>query len=111
MRAPVTSSRNTFALECNSLPTNGVILLEAEDFSRALTGDDTEPVLVLPWRRTPGHPCSRRRGHIHVAKLSHGTRTELLVALGDDIVWNGEPIPGMTPEDREALTAVHVQRA
>lgn len=111
MRAPVTNSRNTFALECNSRPTSGVILLEAEDISRALTGDETEPVFVLPWRRTPGHPCGRRRGHIHVAKLNHGTRTELLVARGDDIAWNGEPIPEMTPEDREGLTAVHVQRA
>lgn len=111
MRAPVTSSRNTFALECNSRPTSGVVLLEAEDFSRTLTGDETEPVLVLPWRRTPGHPCGRRRGHNHVAKLSLGTPKELLSALGDDIAWNGEPIPGMTPEDREALTAVHVQRA
>ncbi|PPG31193.1 carbamoyl-phosphate synthase large subunit [Pseudoclavibacter sp. RFBB5] len=47
---------------------------------------------------------------VHGAQLSHGERKELLAALGADIVWNGEPIDGMLPEDRAALEAVHEQR-
>lgn len=47
---------------------------------------------------------------MHGAQLTHGQRKELLAALGDDIVWNGEPIDGMLPEDLEALEAVHAQR-
>lgn len=47
---------------------------------------------------------------VHGAQLSPGERKELLAALGADIVWNGEPIDGMLPEDREALEAVHEQR-
>ena len=47
---------------------------------------------------------------IHGAKLSHGQRKELLGALGDDIVWNGEPITGMSAADAAALEDVHEQR-
>ena len=47
---------------------------------------------------------------IHGAKLSRGQREELLKAMGDDIVWNGEPISGMTEKDAEALEDVHAQR-
>lgn len=47
---------------------------------------------------------------IHGAKLSKGKREELLKAMGDDIVWNGEPIDGMTEQDAEALEKVHAQR-
>lgn len=47
---------------------------------------------------------------VHGAKLAHGHREELLKAMGEDIVWNGEPIVGMTSADEEALMAVHAQR-
>lgn len=47
---------------------------------------------------------------VHGAKLSKGQRKELLGALGDDIVWNGEEIVGMSEEDAAALEAVHAQR-
>lgn len=47
---------------------------------------------------------------VHGAQLSHGQREELLKAMGDDIVWNGEPIVGMTAADETALEAVHAQR-
>ncbi len=46
----------------------------------------------------------------HGAKLAHGHREALLKAMGDDIVWNGEPIVGMTDEDAAALQSVHAQR-
>lgn len=47
---------------------------------------------------------------VHGAELSRGQRKELLAALGDDIVWNGEPITGMNASDAAALDAVHAQR-
>ncbi|UNK71314.1 carbamoyl-phosphate synthase large subunit [Microbacterium sp. H1-D42] len=47
---------------------------------------------------------------IHGAKLAHGHREQLLKAMGDDIVWNGEPIVGMSMHDAEALEEVHAQR-
>ena len=47
---------------------------------------------------------------VHGAKLSHGTRTRLLAALGDDIVWNGENIDGMSENEAAILEAVHEQR-
>jgi len=47
---------------------------------------------------------------VHGAKMSHGKRTEILGALGDDIVWNGEPITGMSAADAAALEDVHAQR-
>lgn len=47
---------------------------------------------------------------IHGAKLAGGHSEELLKAMGADIVWNGEPIDGMTEEDAAALLDVHAQR-
>ncbi|MBP1326604.1 glutathione synthase/RimK-type ligase-like ATP-grasp enzyme [Leucobacter exalbidus] len=47
---------------------------------------------------------------IHGAKMAHGKRQEILGALGEDIVWNGEEIDGMSESDAAALEAVHGQR-
>ncbi len=47
---------------------------------------------------------------VHGAKLGHGKHQPILESLGGDIVWNGGPIDGMTPEDAAALEAVHNQR-
>ena len=47
---------------------------------------------------------------LHGAKLAHGHREELLKAMSEDIVWNGEQIEGMTPADAAALLDVHAQR-
>lgn len=136
-----------FAIECNPRPTNGIILLGAQEFSAALVGEGDgvavvepgverevklavladcfeEPLSHLP---TSLHDLLHVRDigaqwHdslammwspatlIHGAKLSHGATKELLAALGDDIVWNGEPIAGMTQADADALEAVHEQR-
>lgn len=136
-----------FAIECNPRPTNGIILLGAQEFAAALVGEGDgvavvepgverevklavladcfeEPLSHLP---TSLHDLLHVRDigaqwHdslammwspatlIHGAKLSHGATKELLAALGDDIVWNGEPITGMTAADADALEAVHEQR-
>lgn len=47
---------------------------------------------------------------VHGAKVEHGSRKEILAALGDDIVWNGEPIEGMSVADADALEDVHAGR-
>ncbi|MFV0320662.1 MAG: carbamoyl-phosphate synthase large subunit [Microbacterium sp.] len=47
---------------------------------------------------------------VHGAKLARGHHEAVLEALGGDIVWNGEPIDGMSDADAEALEAVHAQR-
>ena len=136
-----------YAIECNPRPTNGIILLGAEEYSRALLGEADEVVVVEPgverevklavladafveplkhlptslhdlidvrdvgsqWHDSIAMMWSPAT-LIHGAKLSHGDRKELLAALGDDIVWNGEPIAGMSEADAEALEAVHEQR-
>lgn len=131
-------------IECNPRPTNGVILLEAEDVSRAMEGSVDRTVVAVPGTQRQItlavladafteplshlphtlHDLVRVRDVgagwwddaamlwspatiVHGAKISHGDRKEVLAALGDDIVWNGEPIPGMSPADAAALEAVH----
>lgn len=47
---------------------------------------------------------------VHGAKLSHGKHQAILEALGEDIVWNGGPIEGMSEQDAQALEEVHQQR-
>lgn len=47
---------------------------------------------------------------VHAAKLARGRREAILEALSDDIVWNGEPIAGMSAADAAALDDVHAQR-
>ncbi|WP_022877643.1 carbamoyl phosphate synthase large subunit [Microbacterium sp. B19] len=131
-------------IECNPRPTNGVILLEAEDVSRAMEGSVDRTVVAVPGTQRQItlavladafteplshlphtlHDLVRVRDVgagwwddaamlwspatiVHGAKISHGDRKEVLAALGDDIVWNGEPIQGMSSADAEALEAVH----
>ncbi len=134
-------------IECNPRPTNGVILLGAEEFARALVGEVDEPVVVAPGTERQitlavladcfAEPLSHlpQSLHdllhvrdvdsgwhdslamlwspatiVHGAKIEHGSRTEILAALGDDIVWNGEPVPGMTAADAAILADVHAGR-
>ncbi|MHA3684950.1 carbamoyl-phosphate synthase large subunit [Leucobacter sp. HY1908] len=143
----VNNDGNLYAIECNPRPTNGVMLLEAEEVERAFFGEIDEPIVVPPGVEKQvtiaviadafAQPLSHLKTSlhdifnvkdigagwhdgiammwspatlIHGAKLSHGKRKELLGALGDDIVWNGEEIVGMSETDRESLEEVHAQR-
>lgn len=136
-----------YAIECNPRPTNGVVLLEADEFVSALTGTNEQPFMVEPGKESqislavlanaftnPGKPLHTSlhdlvHGHdlgsgwhdavammwgpaalIHGAKLAHGQKEELLKAMAEDIVWNGEPIDGMSSEDAEALARIHSQQ-
>jgi hypothetical protein len=47
---------------------------------------------------------------VHGARISHHEKVSALEAMGDDVVWNGEPIDGMSPEDAAALDAIHQER-
>lgn len=47
---------------------------------------------------------------IHGAELARGQHRPALAALADDIVWNGEPIQGMSAGAAATLEAVHAQR-
>jgi len=135
-------------IECNPRPTNGVILLEAGDVSKAIEGKLDEPVVAIAgterqitlavladaFTEPLSHLSKTLHDLLHVrdvgagwwdgaamlwspativhgAKISHGDRKEILAALGDDIVWNGEPIEGMSDADASALEAVHAGRA
>jgi hypothetical protein len=42
--------------------------------------------------------------------LSHRQRVAILEAMAGDVVWNGEPIEGMTEADARALHDVHAER-
>ena len=42
--------------------------------------------------------------------MSHHERVAILAAMADDVVWNGEPIEGMSSEDAATLEAVHSER-
>jgi hypothetical protein len=124
-----------------------VILLGAEEFAHALTGEADEVVVVEPgverqisvavlcdalieplkdlphtlhdlvhvkdvgakWHDSMAMMWSPAT-LVHGAKLSRGEKKELLAALSDDIVWNGEPIEGMTEQEAAALADVHAQR-
>ncbi|MEV7828823.1 carbamoyl-phosphate synthase large subunit [Microbacterium enclense] len=134
-------------IECNPRPTNGVILLDADDVSKAIQGELAAPVVAIPGTQRQitlaviadafTEPLSHlpKTLHdlltvrdvgagwwddaamlwspatiVHGAKISHGDRKEALAALGDDIVWNGEPITGMSETDAAALEAVHAGR-
>ncbi|NYF16835.1 glutathione synthase/RimK-type ligase-like ATP-grasp enzyme [Microbacterium sp. AK009] len=134
-------------IECNPRPTNGIILLDAADVGRALTGDVEEPVVAEPgaereitlavvadcFAEPLSHLPTSLHDLLHVkdvgsgwhdslammwspativhgAKIQHGDRKDILAALGDDIVWNGEPIDGMSSADAAALDAVHAGR-
>lgn len=136
-----------YAIECNPRPTNGVILMETEEFVQALQGEVDEPVIVPPGvereiklavladaftepithLKTSLHDLIHVRdtGHgwhdsfammwgpaalLHGVKLANGHREEVLKAMAEDIVWNGEAIVGQSAEDAAALELVHAQR-
>jgi predicted ATP-grasp superfamily ATP-dependent carboligase len=47
---------------------------------------------------------------VHGAQLSHREKVAVLEAMADDVVWNGEPIEGMSAADAATLDAIHRER-
>lgn len=46
----------------------------------------------------------------HGEWASHRQRVAILEAMADDVVWNGQPIDGMSAADAELLADVHAER-
>jgi hypothetical protein len=47
----------------------------------------------------------------HHERLSRREHEQLFVAMSDDVCWNGEPIPGMSANDAQALTELERVRS
>jgi len=47
---------------------------------------------------------------VHGACLSHHDKVAVLEAMADDVVWNGEPIDGMSAADAATLATILGER-
>ena len=46
----------------------------------------------------------------HGERMSRKEQVAILEAMADDVVWNGEPIDGMSAEDAATLADIHAER-
>jgi predicted ATP-grasp superfamily ATP-dependent carboligase len=127
-------------IECNPRPTDGVLLMTAEELNQGLVAPADETLLVPegrleqldfavlaqlfrePLKETPKtiHDLAKVHGTdrgFHDAmpklysflslarfeKLSVKERDQLFVAMSDGITWDGQPIPGLPPDDAAYL--------
>jgi predicted ATP-grasp superfamily ATP-dependent carboligase len=127
-------------IECNPRPTDGVLLMTAEELERGLLAPEDETLLVPagreeqldfavlaqvfkePLKEAPKtiHDLARIHGTDHgfrdampklysflalarFEKLSLRDREQLFVAMADGITWDGQPIPGLPPDDAAYL--------
>ncbi|HSD24850.1 MAG TPA: hypothetical protein VLB79_11050 [Solirubrobacterales bacterium] len=127
-------------IECNPRPTDGVLLMNAEELERGLLAPQDETLQVPagreeqldfavfaqifkePLRDAPKtiHDLARIPGTDHrwrdampklysflalgrFEKLSLRDREQLFVAMADGITWDGQPIPGLPPDDAAYL--------
>jgi hypothetical protein len=127
-------------IECNPRPTDGVLLMTAEELERGLLQPEEE-VLLVPEDREEQldfavfaqifrQPLREAPKSIHDLAEIHGTdrgwrdampklysflalarferlglreRKQLFVAMSDGITWDGQPIPGLPPDDAAYL--------
>ncbi len=127
-------------IECNPRPTDGVLLMTAEELERGLLAPRDETLMVPggreaqldfavlaqifrePIREMPRSihdlakiPGTDRAWHdampklysflalAHHESLSLRHREQLFVAMAEGITWDGQPIPGLPPEDAAYL--------
>jgi hypothetical protein len=127
-------------IECNPRPTDGVLLMTAEELERGLLTPTDEVLLVPEGRREQldfavfaqifRQPLREAPESIHDLAEIHGTdrgwrdalpklysflalarferlglreRKQLFVAMSDGITWDGQPIPGLPPDDAAYL--------
>jgi hypothetical protein len=127
-------------IECNPRPTDGVLLMSAEELERGLLapGDETLPVpagreeqldfavlaqifkeplkeapkTVRDLAKIPGTDRGWRDAMpklysflalARFERLSLRDREQLFVAMADGITWDGQPIPGLPPDDAAYL--------
>jgi hypothetical protein len=127
-------------IECNPRPTDGVLLMSAEELERGLLAPDQDVLLVPPGREEQldfavcaqifREPLQEAPKTIHDLARIHGTdrgwrdsmpklysflalcrferlslkdREQLFVAMADGITWDGQSIPGLSPDDATYL--------
>jgi glutathione synthase/RimK-type ligase-like ATP-grasp enzyme len=127
-------------IECNPRPTDGVLLMTAEELERGLLTPTDETLLVPAGREEQldfavlaqvfQQPIREAPKTIHdlvsipgtdrgwrdalpklysflalarFEKLSLKERKQLFVAMSDGITWDGQPIPGLPPDDAAYL--------
>jgi glutathione synthase/RimK-type ligase-like ATP-grasp enzyme len=136
----IETSEGLVMIECNPRPTDGVLLMTAEELERGLLAPEDETLQVPagreeqldfavfaqifkePLREAPKtiHDLARIPGadkgwrdampklYSFLAlgrfeKLSLRDREQLFVAMADGITWDGQPIPGLPPDDAAYL--------
>jgi glutathione synthase/RimK-type ligase-like ATP-grasp enzyme len=127
-------------IECNPRPTDGVLLMTAEELERGLLAPEDETLLVPAGRQEQldfavlaqlfNEPPRELPSTFHDLVEVHGTdrgwhdampklysflalarfeklslrdRDQLFVAMSDGITWDGQPIPGLPPDDAAYL--------
>jgi hypothetical protein len=136
----IETSEGLVMIECNPRPTDGVLLMEAEELERGLLSPEDEVLLVPAGREQQldfavcaqifKEPLREAPKTIHdlasipgtdkgwrdvmpklysflalgrFEKLSLRDREQLFVAMADGITWDGQPIPGLPPDDAAYL--------
>ncbi len=136
----IETSEGLVMIECNPRPTDGVLLMTAEELERGLLKPEDETLLVPAGReeqldfavfaqifKEPLHEAPKTiedLARIHgtdrgwrdampklysflalgrFERLSLRDREQLFVAMADGITWDGQPIPGLPPDDAAYL--------
>jgi hypothetical protein len=136
----IETSEGLVMIECNPRPTDGVLLLTAEELERGLLAPQDETLMVPAGRESQldfavfaqifKEPLHEAPKTIHDLARIHGTdrgwrdampklysflalarfeklslrdRDQLFVAMADGITWDGQPIPGLPPDDAAYL--------
>jgi hypothetical protein len=136
----IETSEGLVMIECNPRPTDGVLLITAEELERGLLSPQETTSMVPagreaqldfavfaqifkePLREAPKsiHDLARIAGTdqgwrdampklysflalCRFEKLSLRDREQLFVAMADGITWDGDPIPGLPPDDAAYL--------
>jgi predicted ATP-grasp superfamily ATP-dependent carboligase len=136
----IETSEGLVMIECNPRPTDGVLLLTAEELERGLLAPQNGTLMVPAGRESQldfavfaqifKEPLREAPKTIHDLAHIHGTdrgwrdampklysflalarfeklslreRDQLFVAMADGITWDGQPIPGLPPDDAAYL--------
>ncbi|HEX6668647.1 MAG TPA: hypothetical protein VF061_03760 [Gemmatimonadales bacterium] len=136
----VDAEQGLMMIECNPRPTDGVLLMTAEELERGLLAPTIETLQIEPGREEQldfavlgqvfKEPLKEAPGSIHDLAAVKGTdsgwhdelpqlysflafahhermsleeRKGLFEAMSDGITWDGQPIPGLPPDDSTYL--------
>jgi predicted ATP-grasp superfamily ATP-dependent carboligase len=136
----IETSEGLVMIECNPRPTDGLLLMTAEELERGLLAPEDETLQVPAGReaqldfavcaqlfREPLREAPKTIGDLaripgtdhgwrdampslysflalgRFERLSLRERKQLFVAMSDGITWDGQPIPGLPPDDAAYL--------